>query len=316
MAKKGLGRGLSALISEDSNNSQEAKKEQSTNYVDEAQSDNGFKAVLISLDELYPGKFQPRGYFDEDKLRELTSSISENGVIQPILVRPKDDSGKYQIVAGERRWRASKQAKLDNIPCVVKDLTDKEALEVALIENIQRQSLTPIEEAEGYKRLLDEFSYTQAELASGLGKSRSHIANMMRLLVLPDEVKDMINKGLLSMGHARALVNAENPLELAHQVVRDKLSVRETEKFASGYGKNAPSEKAEQTKKKAPKSLNKTSDQEEPRKDKDEDLIILENSLSENMGLKVSIDHDDEGGKLTIAFRNLTELDQILQKIG
>ena len=192
MTKKALGKGLSALINSDNN----------TNPVEtlNKNSKSEINTVLIPVSDLALGRFQPREYFDENKLNELSESIKENGVLQPILVRPIQEGLGYQIVAGERRWRASKQAGLDKIPAVIKEMNDKEALRFALIENIQRQSLTPIEEAEGYQRLLGEFSYTQEQLASSLGKSRSHITNMLRLLQLPLEVKDMINSKALTMG--------------------------------------------------------------------------------------------------------------------
>jgi len=309
-SKNALGRGLSALITEDSSSDQ--KKHLPTSYDPETGVvSEGVQAVLLDLDDMEPGRFQPRNYFDEEKLRELTESIKENGVLQPILVRPDTLSGKYQIIAGERRWRASRQAGLNKIPVVIKELSDKVALEVALIENIQRQSLTPIEEADGYKKLVEEFSYTQEQLAKGLGKSRSHIANMMRLLTLPDEIKDLINTGALTMGHARALVNAENPLELAHEIIRSGLSVRQAEKIASG---EASSKKRKRS---SPPSLPSSSSyRNEESSQKDDDLIAMEHALSKSVGLKVTISDSQEGGRVILHFNNLSELDVILQKLG
>lgn len=312
MTKKALGRGLSALINSDSKiNTAPAATAAAITQAEPNNNDANSFTVMLALDKLSPGRFQPREYFDEEKLKELTDSVRENGVLQPILVRTADN-GKYQIVAGERRWRASKQAGLASIPAVIKELSDKEALEFALIENIQRQSLTPIEEAEGYQRLMDEFSYTQEQLASNLGKSRSHIANMLRLLSLPQEIKDMINSGSLTMGHARALIKLDNPEEVAHEIIRKGLSVREAEKFAAGRGKAGRGSKERQPAKtsgiKVP-SMNVAAE-------KDDDLIAIENSLSDNLGLRVTVEDSEEGGKVTLYFNNLSELDRILQKLS
>jgi ParB family chromosome partitioning protein len=314
--KNALGRGLSSLISEGEGDEPAAAKpaakttKESTPTSKETtppEAENGLRVIMIALTDLAPGRFQPRGYFDEDKLKELASSIKENGVLQPILVRPTAEKGKYQIIAGERRWRASRQAGLEKISAVVRELDDKAALEAALVENIQRQSLTPIEEADGYKKLIEEFSYTQEKLAENLGKSRSHITNMMRLLQLPEEVKDLINTSALTMGHARALVGAENPVELAHEIVKKGLSVREAEKFAAGSGKAGGGSKVIA---RPQKTSTASSGQ------KDEDLLGLERALSENLGLKVTVEDSEEGGRVTLYFNNLSELDRILQKIG
>lgn len=296
MAKNALGRGLSSLI-----------PEATTGIIEnDLEISNGFKGSVIKLSDLSLGRFQPREYFDETKINELATSIEKNGILQPILVRPLAEAGKYQIIAGERRWRASKQLNLETIPAVVRDLSDKDALEIALVENIQRQSLTPIEEAEGYKRLTEEFSYTQEQLAKGLGKSRSHISNMQRLLGLPSEIKDLINSGSLSMGHARTLVKAENPIELAHKIIKEGLSVRESEKFAAGYSNNTPKKSTKKVKFTASNSP----------QNKDEDLVALENSISDSLGLRVSVEDSDEGGKVSVFFNSLSELDIILQKLS
>jgi ParB family chromosome partitioning protein len=321
--KNALGRGLSALISEGEGGAENtttygqnitAAPQAESGFATAIDSSNGLQAMLLDVSKLVPGKFQPRGYFDEDKLNELVQSVKENGVIQPILVRTQDTDGRYQIIAGERRWRACKQAGLEKIPAVIRELSDKEALEVALVENIQRQSLTAIEEAEGYKKLQEEFGYTQEKLASNLGKSRSHIANMLRLLQLPEEVKDIINTGALSMGHARALISSKNPIELAYKIIEEGLSVREAEKYAAGRGKIGGGAKAPSIKPKREATVQKYAP--EVPQEKDSDLLILESSLSQSMGLKVAIDDTEEGGRVTLFFNNLSELDKILQKLS
>jgi ParB family chromosome partitioning protein len=325
-SKNALGMGLSALFSEedtttinkDSTESMPSSQDtlDTTSNEESISFDKKMKARLLDVNMLVPGKFQPRGYFDEDKLKELVKSIKENGVIQPILVRSEDTEGRYQIIAGERRWRACKQAGLETIPAVIKELSDKEALEVALVENIQRQSLTAIEEADGYKKLIEEFGYTQEQLASNLGKSRSHISNMLRLLNLPDEIKDIINTGALSMGHARALVNANNPIELAYKIIEEGLSVREAEKYAAGWGTRTNKNKSDEHQETSEDVKAKPKKSSKNTAEKDPDLAIIENSLSQNMGMKVSIEDTDEGGKVTLYFNNLSELDRILQKLG
>ncbi len=201
-SKHGLGRGLSALISE--NNLQPTPTAVDSNKPSGVDS--------VPSGKLHAGKYQPRTRFDETMLSELADSIRKNGMMQPIIVRPSaKQSGKFEIVAGERRWRAAKIAGLDQLPVIVREITDQQALELALVENIQRQDLSPLEEAAGYQRLIEEFNYTQEELAGTVGKSRSHIANLLRLLALPDEVKQMLDSGKLTMGHARALLNAPDP---------------------------------------------------------------------------------------------------------
>ena len=210
--KMGLGKGLSTLLGDDN--------ELSTETV-----------MFLKTLSLLPSPFQPRKNFANDSLADLAQSIEEKGILQPVLVRKKKD-GNYEIIAGERRWRAAKQAGLQEIPVIVKDFADKEALEVALIENILRENLNPLEEAEGYRRLMDEFKNTQEQLAKALGKSRSYIANSLRLLNLPAEVKEMLASGLLSAGHARSLITAANPKELAQKIINAGLTVRQTEKLS------------------------------------------------------------------------------------
>jgi len=219
MSKRtGLGRGLSALMGEAAS----ALELQDTNI----QSEHNH----LPLENLVAGLYQPRKFFYEEDLQELSASIQKRGVLQPIIVRPLGQN-KYQIIAGERRWRASKMAGLSTIPAIVKELTDKEALEFAIVENVQRQDLNPLEEAEGYQRLIEEFSYTQDVLAKSMGKSRSHITNLLRLLTLPDEIKDYIYDGSLSMGHARSLINVENNIELAKKIISEGLNVRQAEQL-------------------------------------------------------------------------------------
>lgn len=296
--KQPLGKGLSALMGDIATISQ-AKPE--SNYYD-----SPVQLSELDLDRLEAGNYQPRYFFDEKALSELADSIKLNGVVQPIVVRPLSN-GKYQIVAGERRWRASKQAGRKTIPAIVHSrLSDIDALQFALIENIQRQSLSPIEEAEGYKRLIEEFSYTQERLANDVGKSRSHVTNMLRLLSLPKEVKDMINSGVITMGHARALIGAKNPVELANMIVERGLSVREAERYAAGSGKLG----------RAMSNPRGYSNGAVINSDKDKDLLALENTLKENLGLNVVIESGNNGGRLTVYFNTLPELDKVLQKLS
>ncbi|MEK6734500.1 MAG: ParB/RepB/Spo0J family partition protein, partial [Pseudomonadota bacterium] len=210
MKTKGLGRGLSALIGENLDNSEDGQ------------------ILHLETFKIIPNPNQPRSIFNKDSLDELTSSIAKNGVLQPILVREVEDK-KYQIIAGERRWRATMSLGLAHIPAIVKDLSNNEVLEIALIENIQRENLTPIEEAESYKKLIDQHRYTQDKLAEIVSKSRSHIANLLRLLHLPNSVKKLLNDGLISVGHAKLLVNKNNAEELASIIAKNNLNVRETE---------------------------------------------------------------------------------------
>jgi ParB family chromosome partitioning protein len=294
-ANKGLGKGLSALMSEAGIMPMKAPLE-----IGEMK---GLKS--ISVDLLVAGKFQPRRSFDDTSLSELADSIEKNGIMQPILVRPIAGD-KYEIIAGERRFRAAKLAKLKEVPVLVRaDVKDDQALELALVENIQRQDLNPLEEAAGYQRLMDEFAYTQEKLAAIIGKSRSHIANMLRLLGLPAAVRVQIESGALSMGHARAILGAKEPEILAAQVVEKGLSVRETEALVRG---NVPPV--------APKAV-KHEASEHPRPQKSEDLLQLEQMLSDNLGLKVSIHtRGAKAGEVAIQYNSLAELDEILRRLG
>lgn len=302
--QRGLGKGLSALISEQASQPLSTPKEKAQAHYE------------LAVGKLLAGKFQPRSRFDDEHLRELSVSIEKNGIMQPILVRPSTEyPGKYEIIAGERRWRAAKMAKLANVPVVIREISDQQALELALVENIQRQDLSPLEEAVGYQRLIQEFNYTQEELAHTIGKSRSHIANLLRLLTLPDKVKALLEEGALTMGHARALLNVENPLLLATQIVKQKWSVREAEEAArmeSGAEKQARPRVA-----RGP-SAGRANGAAQARSTapKDPDIIVMEQSLSEQLGLKLEIHHEGEGGSVEISYGSLNELDRILQLLG
>lgn len=278
--RKGLGRGLSALMGDDSE--------------DYAALDQVKSQKDLPIEYLIPSPFQPRHRFDENDLRDLVASVREHGILQPILVRRHGDTpDRYEILAGERRWRAAQQAKLTKVPVVIKDFNDEEALEVALIENVQREDLTPIEEAQGYQRLIDEFDHTQEQVSKLIGRSRSHIANTLRLLNLPIEVREMLHTGLLTAGHGRALLNDPNPVAAAKQIVANGLNVRAAEARAS-------------KKKNPPK-----------RATKDADTLALERDLSTALGLHVSVDFKGEkkGGSLRIDYKTLEQLDDLCQRL-
>lgn len=283
----GLGRGLSSLLGDD-------YEESSFNTSTET-SGEGIKQIPV--EDLCPSPFQPRRVFDESAIEDLVESIKKKGVIQPLIVRQRGD--KYEIIGGERRWRASKLAGLEKIPAIVHDFTDKEAMEVALIENLQRQDLNALEEAEGYRRLMEEFKNTQEELAAAVGKSRSHIANMMRLLGLPDPVKKMLEDGKITAGHARALLTAKNPEKLAEQVVREGLNVRQIEKLAQ---ENLPTEKKKQKTKKT--------------NDKKTECDELAKQLSHILQLEVQLKPKAHGGEVVIAYSSLEELDKIISRLS
>jgi ParB family chromosome partitioning protein len=295
MAKKHLGRGLSALLGND------AAVVAATSAEPVAVPVAGQRHVRIEL--LHPGKYQPRGTFNASAMEDLAQSIRSNGVLQPILVRPHPTrpKGEFEIIAGERRWRAAQMAQLHEVPVVEKSLTDRDALEIALIENIQRQDLNPLEEAEGYRRLMDEFKYTQEELAERMGKSRSAIANLLRLMDLPGAVRSMLSDGRLTAGHARALLKCSDPVSLASEVVAQGLNVRQTERLAENY---------------KPKSLLKTLKAKKAPKEKDADTKALENDLSMKLGLKVEIEFNGKGGSVTLHYKSLDQLDGIIAKLG
>jgi ParB family chromosome partitioning protein len=302
---KGLGKGLSALISE---NYVQPSAAAAAAAVSNKKTDEMAGGVYtLSTAALHTGKYQPRTQFSETSLLELAESIKKNGIMQPIIVRPSPkQSGKYEIVAGERRWRAAQLANLEQVPVIIREIPDKQALELALVENIQRQDLTPLEEAQGYQRLIEEFEYTQEELSSTIGKSRSHVANLLRLLALPDEIKDMLDKGQLTMGHARALIGIPNAVEIARDIVRKGMNVRQAEqasRTAQGSEKRSAPRSSSGTTYKAP--INK-----------DPDILALEATLSDNLGLKVSINDRGQSGELVIAYDSLSQLDEILKRLG
>lgn len=283
--RRGLGRGLSALMSD------VVLSEQSGAPNQASAADH-----FIPVENIQPNPNQPRRSFTPDQLEDLTNSIREKGIIQPLILRKnKEEPGTYQIVAGERRWRAAQAAQLHQVPALVRDYDDTEVLEVAIIENIQRADLNPIEEAAGYRQLMDRFGHTQERLGEALGKSRSHIANLLRLLTLPDDVQRMLSDGKLSAGHARALVTMPNAAWLARQVVSKGLSVRETENLV----KNASVPPRPRTGK-APRT-------------KDADTRALEQDLSAALGMTTGIEHKSDGqsGQISIQYSSLDELDEL-----
>jgi ParB family chromosome partitioning protein len=290
-----LGRGLEALFGEEEEYGTLSKVRQSR---------------LVGIEFLSPNPYQPRRRFDDDSFRSLVQSIREQGVLQPILVRQLAGSeGRYQIVAGERRWRAAQQAQLHEVPVVVRDLDDREALQIAIVENVQRQDLTALEEAGGYKRLMDEFHHTQEDIARAVGKSRSHIANTLRLLDLPDEVQAMVQQGELTAGHARALLGCPNPEAAARRVVEEGLNVRQAEALARTLagGDGEPRRGGGRRGAAGPPAAAA----------KDPDTLALEEQLSELLGLKVAIaSGKGEAGTLSIHYERLEQLDDVLQRLS
>ena len=272
--KKGLGRGLSSLLGDSS-------QKISTNK------------VLIK--DIIRNKFQPRKYFDKESLEELTNSIKNQGVIQPIIVRPdKFSEGKYEIIAGERRWLASQNAGLHEVPVVILNIDDVKSLEFAIVENVQRQDLNSIEEANGYQRLVDEFNYNQEKLSGLIGKSRSHIANSLRLLSLPKEILLMVEQGKLSAGHARSLINLNNSVEIAKKIIQKKLSVRQSEILTKQY------------RDKKFKLVSK----------KDANILDVQKGLEEKTGLSVSINNKkNNSGTISFEYQTLDQLDRLINTI-
>lgn len=286
--RRGLGRGLSALMAD------VAPAEATPTDAPVRPSEQ-----TIPIDRIVANPDQPRRVFAKEALEELANSIREKGVLQPLILRPDSNRPEYyQIVAGERRWRASQIAQLHDVPAIIREFTDTEVLEVAIIENIQRADLNPVEEAAGYRQLMERFGHTQERMAAALGKSRSYIANALRLLALPKDVLDMLSDGRLSTGHARALITSADPAALAREVVRKGLSVRETEKLAKAERPLAPKKQST-----APT--------------KDADTRLLEQDLSAALGLKVTIDHppDGQAGTLTIKYKSLVHLDDLCRKL-
>jgi ParB family chromosome partitioning protein len=284
----GLGRGLSSLLGE-------AQQEAPVRLDPEGGTRSG-SVQLIPVSSIEPHPGQPRRVFAEEALAELAASIQARGVIQPIIVRPHGH--RFQIVAGERRWRAAQRARLHDIPAIVRDFSDDETLEVALIENIQRQDLNAIEEAQAYQRLVEQYGHTQEELGKLVSKSRSHVANLLRLLALPEKVQMLVATGQLDMGHARALITAKDPEALAEEVLRRGLSVRETEKLAK-EGKPA-------RQKSLPIEY----------KGAGADIAALERQLGDLLGLKVAIKHSPKGGQVTLGYTSLDQLDMICQRLS
>ncbi len=279
-----LGRGLAALIG-DMATIEGARVTES----------GGVKRLPVEM--IIANRSNPRRSFDADQLEELTNSIREKGVMQPLLVRPSEDPNIFELIAGERRWRASQKAGLHDVPVIVRDVDDKEALELAIIENVQRADLNPLEEAMGYGQLIEQFDYTQQDLAQVIGKSRSHVANTLRLLKLPEDVRGMVASGTLTAGHARTLITADDPAQLARQIVSGGLSVREAEALSQ--------QRDVAGKRKAT----------EPSASRDADTVALERRLSDALGLSVSLAHSERGGKLEIRYKTLEQLDGICARL-
>lgn len=279
-----LGRGLAALIGD-------MATVEGVRVTESA----GLKRLPVEF--IIANRSNPRRTFDPEQLEELTNSIREKGVMSPLLVRPSEDPNIFELIAGERRWRAAQRAGLHDVPVIVRDVDDKEALELAIIENVQRADLNPLEEAMGYGQLIEQFDYTQQDLAQVIGKSRSHVANTLRLLRLPEDVRSMVASGTLTAGHARTLITAEDPARLARQIVDGGLSVREAE---------ALSQQREVAGGKKPVDTGI---------ERDPDTVALERRLSDALGLSVSLAHGERGGKLEIRYKTLEQLDGICLKL-
>ncbi len=293
-SKKRLGRGLAALIGDmDEPVSAEAPVVAAERKLPADR--------FVPIEKIRRNPNNPRREFEEADLADLAQSIGDHGIVQPILVRPigGGDGNMFEIIAGERRWRAAQRAEFHEVPVVVRNVDDRQALELAIIENVQRADLNPIDEAAGYQQLMDEHDYTQNELSQTIGKSRSHVANTLRLLRLPDSVQSLLSSGDLSPGHARALITLDDPESLAKRIVAEGLSVRETESLASkptGSGSGSTSRQKQK---------------------KSADTLDLEKRLSDHLGLKVTIDHRDKGsGKLTVSYRNLDQLDGLAGRLA
>jgi ParB family chromosome partitioning protein len=282
---RNLGRGLSALLGDENDN-----------Y---ASLDRLRLSKMVAVEFLHPCSFQPRKHFDDEAFASLVASVQENGVLQPILVRRhRDSANEYEIIAGERRWRAAQQSQLHEVPVIIKDLNDSQTLEIALVENLQREDLTPMDEAHAYQRLMAEYGRTQDDTAQAVGKSRSHVANMLRLLSLPEPVQVHINAGQLSAGHARALIGTENPEVLAKKIVRSGLNVRQAEALAKQEKKDRPSESKKNSKRQDP------------------NIAALEHDLCDLLGLQVEISVRGAGGALTVRYETLEQLDDLLHRLS
>ncbi|MGX9179310.1 ParB/RepB/Spo0J family partition protein [Mesorhizobium sp. BHbdii] len=286
LSRKRLGRGLAALIGEIDRPA--AVEKQSMNADGK-----------VPIEFLSPNPKNPRRHFGDADLTDLAQSIREHGVVQPVVARPSPtQAGRYEIIAGERRWRAAQRAGLVEIPIIVRDVNDRTALELAIIENVQRTDLNPVEEAMGYQQLIDDHGYTQADLGQVIGKSRSHVANTLRLLKLPDVIRDMLVDGALSAGHARTLVTAQDPAGLAKRIVEDGLSVRQAEALAQ-MPAGAPTVKRQPA---APAQ-------------KDADTLALEKLMTGTIGMIVTIEHKERGGVISVAYRTLEQLDELCRRL-
>ena len=291
---RGLGRGLSALLGE--GDAVEAARDYEA--AEPGAPISGLR--LLPIEHLEPNPDQPRKSFSEAELAELAESIAEKGVLQPLLVRPlAGETGRYQIVAGERRWRAAQRARIHEAPCIVRELTDRETLEIAIVENVQRADLNAVDEARALRQLVETFGHTQEEIAQALGKSRAHVANTLRLLALPKSVLDRLEAGAISAGHARAIHSAPDPDALAEQIVREGLSVRVAEALArSAAGRSE-----------------KKGGARPPAARKDADTRALEADLSNRLGLDVEILHSGERGEVRVKFRSLEQLDDVCRRL-
>ena len=282
---RGLGSGLAALLGETSRGEGVSK-----DFTPAA-------SRVLSIGSLRPGRLQPRTEFDSKEIQSLAASISTQGIIQPILVRPaKDTDGDYEIIAGERRWRAAQLAGLHEVPVVVHFIGDQDALEIALIENLQRQNLNVFEEAEAYQHLIADYGNSQEEVAQAVGRSRSHVANVIRLLALAPEIKQMTVAGKLSPGHARVLLGAENAIQMANKIVSENLNVRQTEKLISKADDKNQTVKA--------------------KKEKNADLRDLEDTLTNRLGLRVRINEKKRGGNISVEYKTLEQLDEFLKRLN
>ncbi|MEM9879850.1 MAG: ParB/RepB/Spo0J family partition protein [Pseudomonadota bacterium] len=291
---RGLGRGLSALLGE------EVKVSTTSDNVTALQPKRGEMGLKeLPLDLMLPNPDQPRTYFNTDLIAELAQSIKDRGVLQPILVRPlKNDPGLYEIIAGERRWRAAQKAQLHKVPVIIQDLSDKATFEIALIENVQRSDLNPMDEARAYHKLSDDFSHNAETIGSLVGKSRSHVANLMRLTALPSDVASFVENGELSMGHARALLAAKNPAAIAKKILDERLSVRQTEALIATEQRGATAAK-------------------KPAKREDTETKTLAADISEALGLRVKIAHKAKnGGNVTIQYKTLDQLDEVCRRLA
>ena len=288
LSRKRLGRGLAALIGE----------------IDRpvAPEKPGLNADgKVPIEFLTPNPKNPRRHFGDADLTDLAQSIREHGVVQPVVARPSPtQAGRYEIIAGERRWRAAQRAGLTEIPIIVRDVNDRTALELAIIENVQRTDLNPVEEALGYQQLIDDHGYTQADLGNVIGKSRSHVANTLRLLKLPDVIRDMLVDGALSAGHARTLVTAQDPAGLAKQIVEEGLSVRQAEALAQMPAGGTPP---------------KAKPAQGGASDKDADTLALEKLMTDTIGMIVTIEHKGKGGAIRVSYRSLEQLDELCRRL-